>query len=259
MSTLRCVALAIEGAFRLEPQPVEDERGGFARLWCRDTLRAAGLDEALLAVMQTSASFNRRAGTLRGLHFAWPPAQEAKVVRCARGRMLDVLLDLRPGSPTWLRHVAVELDAANRHALYIPAGLAHGFQTLSDDAEILYMIDRPFVATEDANHRSNHAVVGALTVRIWGLPELLMRSVRLHHDFSVLGDAGVEGEVQLLVAAGLLAEQHAAPLQRLREHNPLLADLVIKRTLSSGGAKLPAAMFEGRALDTLASFRKEAA
>ena len=114
MSTLRCVALAIEGAFRLEPQPVEDERGGFARLWCRDTLRTAGLDEARLAVMQTSASFNRRAGTLRGLHFAWPPAQEAKVVRCARGRMLDVLLDLRPGSPTWLRHVAVELDADTR-------------------------------------------------------------------------------------------------------------------------------------------------
>ena len=118
MSTLRCVALAIEGAFRLEPQPVEDERGGFARLWCRDTLRAAGLDEARLAVMQTSASFNRRAGTLRGLHFAWPPAQEAKVVRCARGRMLD----LRPGSPTWLRHVAVELDADTRQSLVVPAG-----------------------------------------------------------------------------------------------------------------------------------------
>lgn len=166
MSTLRCVALAIEGAFRLEPQPVQDERGGFARLWCRDTLRTAGLDEARLAVMQTSASFNRRAGTLRGLHFAWPPAQEAKVVRCARGRMLDVLLDLRPGSPTWLRHVAVELDADTRQSLVVPAGVAHGFQTLVDDTEVHYMMNEAWRPDCAAGVRPDDPAFGVA----WPLP-----------------------------------------------------------------------------------------
>jgi dTDP-4-dehydrorhamnose 3,5-epimerase len=127
----------LPGAFLIEPQRREDERGFFARTWCRREFEEHGLDPRLV---QCSISYNRKAGTLRGMHFQREPHAEAKLVRCTAGAIHDVLVDLRPSSPTYLSWIAVELTAENRRALYVPAGLAHGFQTLVDDTEVFYQI-----------------------------------------------------------------------------------------------------------------------
>ncbi len=135
--------LALPGLFRVRPEPHADERGFFARTHCEADLSARGL---VGRFAQSSVSFNHRRGTVRGMHFSRAPHAETKLVRCTAGAIHDAVIDLRPDSPTYRQVAQVTLSAANRHALYIPAGLAHGFQTLSDDTEILYMIDRPFVA-----------------------------------------------------------------------------------------------------------------
>jgi dTDP-4-dehydrorhamnose 3,5-epimerase len=127
----------LAGAFVVEPERIEDERGFFARSFCESEFRARGLNPA---VAQCNLSWNRRKGTLRGLHFQATPHEEAKLVRCTRGAIWDVLVDLRDGSPTQLRWHAVELSADNRLGLYIPEGFAHGFQTLQDDSEVLYQM-----------------------------------------------------------------------------------------------------------------------
>ena len=114
---MKITPLALDGVRLVEIERLADERGYFARLWCRQAFADAGL---AFTVEQTSASYNDRAGTVRGLHFAWPPAAEGKLVRCARGRMLDVLLDLRPQSPSYRQHLAVELDADSHRALLLP-------------------------------------------------------------------------------------------------------------------------------------------
>jgi dTDP-4-dehydrorhamnose 3,5-epimerase len=115
----------IAGAFVVDLERREDERGFFARLWCREEFAAIGLDEPMV---QSSISHNRLAGTLRGLHFARSPAREGKLVRCERGRVFDVILDLRPESSTYLRHLSIVLDDERRNALYVPPGVAHGFR-----------------------------------------------------------------------------------------------------------------------------------
>ncbi|HEX6040824.1 dTDP-4-dehydrorhamnose 3,5-epimerase [Longimicrobium sp.] len=135
------VPTLLDGAWVVEPEPVEDERGFFARTWCADEFRARGLDPALA---QCSVSFNRRRGTLRGMHFQAAPHAEAKLVRCTRGALWDVVVDLRPGSPTFTRWFGVELTADNHRALYVPQGFAHGFQTLADDTEVFYQISVPY-------------------------------------------------------------------------------------------------------------------
>lgn len=129
--------LDIPGAFLLEPERVEDRRGFFARTYCRRELEARGLDPT---VVQTSVSVNRLRGTVRGMHWQTAPYEEIKLVRATRGAIFDVILDLRPGSPTWKRHAGVELTADNRLSLYVPAGVAHGFQTLEDDTEVFYQM-----------------------------------------------------------------------------------------------------------------------
>jgi dTDP-4-dehydrorhamnose 3,5-epimerase len=130
----------IEGVWTLEPERRADARGFFARTWCAAEMAERGLDARL---SQASISFNARAGTLRGLHYQAAPDGEAKVVRCTAGAIHDVALDLRPGSPTRGHWTAVELSAENRRALYIPEGVAHGFQSLVDGAEVLYLISVP--------------------------------------------------------------------------------------------------------------------
>ena len=120
-----------------EIEPIEDERGFFARLWDASDLSRRGLRAELSHV---SVSFNRRKGTLRGLHYQSPPMAEVKIVRCVRGAVFDVAVDLRESSPTFKQWTGVELTAENRRALYIPEGLAHGFQTLTDDTEVMYFI-----------------------------------------------------------------------------------------------------------------------
>lgn len=131
-------ATPIAGAFVVRIERRDDERGFFARLWCRDEFAAHGIGATMA---QASISHNRVAGTLRGLHFAWPPAAEGKLVRCERGRIRDVIVDLRPDSPTFLSHFAIVLDDNTRDALYIPPVVAHGFQTLVADCDVLYMMN----------------------------------------------------------------------------------------------------------------------
>ena len=133
----------LPGAYRIGIVPHADARGFFARTVCADTLEGRGL---VGRFKQSSVSFNLKRGTVRGLHYAVAPHAETKLVRCTMGAIHDVIVDLRRGSPTYLRAAAVELSAENHAALYIPAGFAHGFQTLRDDTEVLYMIDRPYVA-----------------------------------------------------------------------------------------------------------------
>lgn len=128
---------SLPGAYIVEPDRRVDERGFFARTWCADVYRANGLNPC---VAQSSVSLNTRRGTLRGLHYQAAPQEEAKLVRCARGSIFDVIVDLRADSPTYTRWYAVTLTAENGRMLYVPEGCAHGFQTLDDDTEVCYQI-----------------------------------------------------------------------------------------------------------------------
>jgi dTDP-4-dehydrorhamnose 3,5-epimerase len=133
---------SIDGAWVVVPEPIEDERGLFARTFCTDEFGVRGLD---IRVSQCNTSFNPRAGTLRGLHFQAEPHGEAKLVRCTQGAIYDVAVDLRTDSPTYRRWFSVELTAANRRAFFIPEGCAHGFQSLRDASEVLYQMSTPYV------------------------------------------------------------------------------------------------------------------
>lgn len=134
---MRFVPSPLAGAYLVELEPLEDERGFFARSFCQEEFKAHGLDPV---VAQCNVSFNRKRGTLRGLHYQAAPHSEAKLVRCTRGAIWDVIVDLREDSPTTRQWHAAELTAENRRAFYIPAGFAHGFQTLVDDTEVLYQM-----------------------------------------------------------------------------------------------------------------------
>jgi len=139
---MRFLETPLAGARVIEIVPHADARGFFARTFCRDELVAAGLPGDF---MQASVSYNLRRGTLRGMHFQAAPHEEPKLVRCTRGAIHDVIVDLRPTSATHCRWFGVELSAENRRTLYVPPGLAHGFQTLVDDTEILYQMAEPYV------------------------------------------------------------------------------------------------------------------
>jgi dTDP-4-dehydrorhamnose 3,5-epimerase len=134
---MRFTDTALPGVFLIDIEPLEDERGFLARVWCRDELAKKGLASDLA---QISVSFNRRRGTLRGMHHQAAPHEEVKLIRCTRGALYDVILDLRRGSPTFRRWISAELTAENRRTLYVPKGVAHGFQTLEDGTEVLYQI-----------------------------------------------------------------------------------------------------------------------
>ena len=136
----------LPGAWVLTPERFEDERGFFARTYCRRDFEARGLDPE---IAQCSVSWNHRRGTLRGLHFQIAPHEEVKLVRVTRGAVWDVIVDLRPDSPTFRQHVAVVLSAEEGNQLYIPKGMAHGFQTLADETEVFYQISA-FYAPEAA-------------------------------------------------------------------------------------------------------------
>jgi dTDP-4-dehydrorhamnose 3,5-epimerase len=131
----------LKGAFLVELERREDERGFFARTWCQREFEAHGL---YTRWVQCNISFNKRTGTLRGMHYQAAPYAEAKLVRCTRGAVYDVILDLRRGSPTFKQWLAVELTTDNRRMLFIPEGFAHGFQTLADDTEVFYQMSQLF-------------------------------------------------------------------------------------------------------------------
>ena len=129
----------LRGAFVIAPEPAHDERGFFARTWCAREAAAHGLNPN---VVQCNVSLSHEKGTLRGLHYQTPPCAEAKLVRCTHGAIHDVIVDLRRGSPTFARHASVELSASNRLMMYVPEGFAHGFQTLTDHAEVSYQMSQ---------------------------------------------------------------------------------------------------------------------
>jgi dTDP-4-dehydrorhamnose 3,5-epimerase len=134
---MKYTPLQIPGVLLLEVEPHTDERGLFARTVCSEEFSARGLPSAY---PQSSTSFNKTRGTLRGMHFQISPSQESKLVRCTRGAIFDVVVDLRKDSPTYRNYVGCDLSAENRRSLAIPHGCAHGFMTLEDASEVLYMM-----------------------------------------------------------------------------------------------------------------------
>lgn len=147
----------ISGLFLVDLEPREDERGSFARTFCAEEFGAHGLATGM---PQCSASYNRHRHSLRGMHFQRAPHGEAKLIRVVRGAVYDVALDLREDSPTFLKWRAFELRAGDGRQLYIPAGCAHGFQTLEDDTEMLYMISTPYRTEASAGYRFDDPAFG---------------------------------------------------------------------------------------------------
>jgi len=127
----------LAGAFIIDIERREDSRGYFARAFCQNEFKEHGLKPV---IAQANVAFNKRKGTLRGMHFQFPPAAETKLVRCTRGAILDIIVDLRPESPTYLQHVAVELSEDNGRALYVPERFGHGYQVLRDSTETSYQV-----------------------------------------------------------------------------------------------------------------------
>lgn len=155
--TMKYHPLPIDGAFLIEPEPRTDDRGYFARVFCQQELTELGLNAAL---SQINTAFSPRAGTLRGMHFQRAPHAEVKIARCLRGAVFDVVLDLRPQSPTFKRWHGAELSAANGHMLYLPEGTAHGYLTLLDDSELMYFTSHPYAPAAAAGVRHDDAAFG---------------------------------------------------------------------------------------------------
>jgi dTDP-4-dehydrorhamnose 3,5-epimerase len=147
----------LRGAFILELEKREDDRGFFARTWCQREFRQHGLNPHLA---QCSISFNRRKGTLRGMHYQAAPHAEAKLVRVTRGVVYDVIIDLRPKSPTYKRHLGLELSADNYRMLYVPEGFAHGFITLAEATEVFYQMSEFFTPASTQGLRWNDPAFG---------------------------------------------------------------------------------------------------
>ena len=142
----------LRGAYLIEPTPISDARGLFARAFCRHEFEEHGLDPD---VSQCNISYNVKRGTLRGMHFQRPPHQETKLVRCTTGAVYDAIIDLRPESPSYCKWYGVELTPENRLMLYVPKGFAHGYQTLVDGSEVFYQVSDFYHAGADDGVRWN--------------------------------------------------------------------------------------------------------
>jgi dTDP-4-dehydrorhamnose 3,5-epimerase len=148
MQRFKLTATPLPGLTRIERQKNQDERGFFSRFFCAQELKAAGFG---LPIAQINHTFTARKGAVRGLHFQWPPHAEDKLISCLKGEVFDVAVDLRPQSPTYLQWHAEILSSQNAYSLLVPQGFAHGFQTLTDDCELIYLHSRPYAAqAEDA-------------------------------------------------------------------------------------------------------------
>ena len=159
----------LAGSFLIKIEPIEDERGFFARAWCRREFEALGLK---VDTAQSNISYNYLRGTLRGMHFQTASHAEAKLVRCTRGAVYDVIVDLRPESATYLQWTGWELTGENRRVVYVPEGLAHGYQTLEDHSEVLYHVSQPFAPEHAGGVRWNDPLFAIE----WPLPEPLVIS-----------------------------------------------------------------------------------
>lgn len=167
----------IEGVFVIEQEPRGDERGFFARTFCEKEFAAAGLESRYV---QVNNSFSVNKGTLRGMHYQLAPAQEVKVVRCIRGRLFDVALDLREGSPTFGKHFGTELTAENRKMMYVPRGFAHGFLTLEEKTEALYLVSNVYAADRERGVRWNDP---RFNIQWPAAPQVLSDKDAKHRDF----------------------------------------------------------------------------
>lgn len=174
---MKFIKTPLPGAFIIEMEPIEDERGFFARTWCMEEFKQKGLSTK---ISQCSISYNKKMGTLRGMHFQRFPHQEIKVVCCTRGLIYDVIIDLRPKSPTWKQWFAVELSSKNRKALYIPEGMAHGFQTLVDDVDVFYQISKEYYFESADGVRWNDPAFGIK----WPIADVIISSRdKCYRDF----------------------------------------------------------------------------
>ena len=160
---MKFIETQIAGVWIIELERLGDDRGFFARSFCTEEFAAHGIDTA---VVQCNISFNAHAGTIRGLHYQVPPAAEGKLVRCTSGAIYDVAIDVRPESSTYLHHVAVELNADNRTALFVPELFAHGFQTLADNTEVFYQMTAAYAPNTGRGVRYNDPALGI----VWPLP-----------------------------------------------------------------------------------------
>lgn len=169
----------LKGAFTIDLEAIEDERGLFARSFCEREFSELRLNPK---IAQCNISFNRRRGTLRGMHYQAAPHEEAKVVRCTAGAAYDVIIDLRKGSPTFKQWIDVELTADNRRSLYIPEGFAHGFQTLEDNTELFYLMSEFYSPQCQQGVRWNDPAFG---IR-WPIADVIMSDKdRLYPDFKL--------------------------------------------------------------------------
>jgi dTDP-4-dehydrorhamnose 3,5-epimerase len=146
----------LKGAFIIELEKIADSRGFFSRAWCQKEFEANGLNPN---VVQCNLSFNTSKGTLRGMHYQIPPHEEAKIVRCIRGKVYDVIIDLRPKSPTYLQWIGVELSSENRKMLYVPENFAHGYLTLADNTELFYQVSHFYFPESESGIRWNDPTV----------------------------------------------------------------------------------------------------
>ena len=167
----------LHGAFIIEPDKFEDERGFFAHSWSEKVFAERGLDSHMV---ECSISFNRKRGTLRGMHYQAPPHGQVKLVRCTMGSIYDVIIDLRPRSPTFKQWMGVELTAQNRLMLYIPKDFAHGFQTLEDDTEVSYQMSDPYASESGRGVRWND---NAFNIAWPGMVSVINERDRSYADF----------------------------------------------------------------------------
>jgi len=150
-------ATPLGGAYLIDIERREDERGFFARAWCKQEFEAHGL---AARPVQANVSYNKKRGTLRGMHYQIAPHQETKLVRCTRGAIWDVIVDLRPDSPTYRQSIGAELTADNRRMLFVPENFAHGFITLDDDVEVTYQVSQFYSPGAERGFRWNDPALG---------------------------------------------------------------------------------------------------
>ena len=164
---MRFLETRIAGAWLVQPEPRTDERGSFARLWCRDDFAKHGLRADFV---QCNTSFSVKRGTLRGLHYQAAPHGEVKLISCVRGRVFDAIVDVRPDSPTYRTWFGAELSADNRTMMYVPEGCAHGYLTLEDGCEVTYPVTAVYTAAAERGLRWDDPAIGIE----WPLPPAVM-------------------------------------------------------------------------------------
>ena len=165
---------SLKGSYLIDLHLVQDERGWFARTYCKNEFAKIG---HTLEWVQMNHSFTQQMGTIRGMHYQQPPFSEIKMVRCISGAVFDVIIDLRKGSPNFLKYVGVELSSSNKKMIYIPEGFAHGFQTLADNSELIYHHSQFYMPGVEAGIRYDEPAVNIG----WPLPAINVSARDLHH------------------------------------------------------------------------------